>query len=57
MYQFDKRVIIVDDFYNEPLQIREIALDTEYEQDGNIKNYPGKNSKMPFWDKIGRAHV
>jgi len=50
MIQFDKRVIIVDDFYHEPLQIREIALDTEYEQDGTIKNYPGKNSKIPFWD-------
>jgi hypothetical protein len=40
-----KEVIVYDDFYSDPLGLRTIALDTEYEQDAN-KNYPGANSYL-----------
>lgn len=49
MIQFDKRIIIVDDFYPDPFAIRDIALSAEYEEAG-IRNYPGNNTKVPFWN-------
>ena len=46
---FDRKVIIVDDFYPDPDKIRNIALSAEYEKDG-LKNYPGNNTKKPYWN-------
>lgn len=47
---FDKRVIIVDDFYPQPLDIREMALDADYESMDNARNYPGVNTTQSFWN-------
>lgn len=49
MYNFDKRIIVIDDFYPDPLEIREIAINADYEADG-YRNYPGNNSLNPFWN-------
>jgi hypothetical protein len=47
---FDKKVIIVDDFYPDVDKIRNQALEAEYEPDGLSKNYPGLNSEDTFWN-------
>jgi hypothetical protein len=45
---YDKRVIIIDDFYADPYAIREIALAADYEEK-STGNYPGCNSIKNFW--------
>jgi len=45
----DKRIIIVDDFYEKFDEIRNIALNAKYESNSVTKNYPGKNSLESFW--------
>jgi len=45
---FDKRIIVVDDFYPDFAAVRKIALDAEYEEPGS-RNYPGRNSLQAFW--------
>ena len=47
--QFDKKIIIVDDFYPDPDQIRNIALESDYEKSG-LRNYPGCNTQRPYWN-------
>lgn len=52
---FDKKVIIVDDFYPDPYAVRQTALNAEYEDVPGIKNYPGNNTITPFWsDELTR---
>jgi hypothetical protein len=48
---FDKKVIIVDDFYPDPHAVRKTALEAEYEDDPNLHNYPGKNTTTPYWNE------
>jgi hypothetical protein len=50
MINFDKRVIVCDDFFPDPHGIRDIALESQYEDYNINNNYPGINSKNPFWD-------
>jgi hypothetical protein len=45
---FDKRIIVVDDFFPNFADIRQIALQAEYEAPGE-RNYPGCNSTQAFW--------
>jgi len=47
---FDKKIILVDDFYPDVDRIRNQALEAEYESDGFVKNYPGCNTKNSFWN-------
>jgi len=47
---FDKKIIIVDDFYPDVDKIRNQALEAEYEPEGLSKNYPGCNSNNTFWN-------
>lgn len=54
----DKKVIIYDDFYDNPLEIRNIALNSHYESDSDIiKNYPGLNTYEPFWTQELQAKI
>ena len=41
--QFRKNLIVVDNFYGYPDQVRDFALSTEYEEHGG-KNWPGRDS-------------
>lgn len=43
-----KEVIIFDDFYSNPYEVRETALKAEYTNTGN---YPGKNSANQYYDE------
>ena len=45
-----KNLIIYDDFYNDPLAIRTLALDMVYEEAGK-SNYPGVNSEISYFSK------
>jgi hypothetical protein len=47
---FDKKIIVVDDFYPDIDKVRNQALEAEYEPEGLSKNYPGCNSKKSFWN-------
>lgn len=44
-----KKLIIYDDFYSDPMQMRQFALDFEYDEidPNNPPNYCGVNSKIP----------
>jgi hypothetical protein len=46
---FERRVIVVDDFYPDPHYVRVSALNAEYESKSS-GNYPGCNSIQKFWD-------
>jgi hypothetical protein len=49
----EQNIIIVDNFYQNPDQIRKIALEEEYPDPENGYTYPGKNSKGSYYnDKI-----
>lgn len=52
---FDKKVIIVDDFFPNVDEIRNIALSADYEREGLVKNYPGCNTKHSFWNESLRG--
>ncbi|MGD6874281.1 DUF6445 family protein [Sutcliffiella horikoshii] len=43
-----KDIIIVDDFYTNPDKVRELALETSYQNFGNIQNFPGFESEKSF---------
>ena len=43
-----KQVVIWDDFYADPMTLRQVALETEYEEPGQ-GNYPGRNSILKFF--------
>lgn len=44
----DKSIIIVEDFYDDPLAVREMALSLQYPVAGEGSTYPGKNSAVPI---------
>ena len=46
-----KNLIIYDDFYNDPLAIRTLALDMVYEDGSGKSNYPGVNSEISYFSK------
>jgi hypothetical protein len=48
--EFDKKVIVIDDFYPDPYMMRDMALNAEYEPEGLTPNYPGLNTTRSYWD-------
>lgn len=44
-----KDIKIVDGFYKNPDKVREMALNAEYKNFGNIQNFPGSESKKSFY--------
>ena len=48
--EFDKKVIVIDDFYPDPYMMRDMALNAEYEPEGLDANYPGRNTTRSYWD-------
>lgn len=44
-----QNIIIVDDFYSNPDEVRNIALSTEYPEPDNSYTYPGRNSKGEYY--------
>lgn len=47
-----KNIIVVDDFYNNPKQVRSFALDQDFYIKGN---YPGKRTEAPTTEKLARS--
>lgn len=45
-----QNIIIVDDFYSNPEEVREIALSQEYPDPGDDYTYPGRNSKGQYYN-------
>lgn len=43
-----RNIIIADDFYDNPNEVRQFALNSSYPTPGN-KTYPGKNSKEKYY--------
>ncbi len=46
-----QNIVIVDDFYSNPDEIRSIALNQEYPTPEDNYTYPGRNSKGCYYDK------
>lgn len=44
-----QNIIVVDDFYKNPEEIRNIALNQEYPEPDNSYTYPGRNSKGEYY--------
>jgi hypothetical protein len=44
-----KNIIIVDDFYDNPHEVRDYALNLEYPEPDGDYTYPGKNSKGSYY--------
>ena len=44
-----QNIIIVDDFYSQPYEVRKFALECDYKAD-ETHTYPGKNSTQEFYD-------
>jgi hypothetical protein len=55
--KFDKKVIVVDDFYPDPILIRKLALEAEYETWDLDKNYPGVNTLQSYWSSEIQALI
>jgi hypothetical protein len=46
-----QNIIIIDDFYKNPKEVRDFSIQVEYPDPGNDYTYPGKNSKQNFYSK------
>ena len=44
-------MIIVDDFYSNPQEVRDFALKAKYSSAGSEDNFPGSQSLMPFYNQ------
>tara|TARA_R100001460_G_scaffold60466_1_gene100513 strand:- start:164 stop:781 length:618 start_codon:yes stop_codon:yes gene_type:complete len=44
-----RNIIVLDDFYSNPNEIREFALNSSYPDPGDKYTYPGKNSRDNFY--------
>ncbi len=44
-----RNIIVLDDFYSNPNEIREFALNSPYPDPGDECTYPGKNSGDNFY--------
>lgn len=40
--------LIIDDFFSDPLKVRELALALDYPEPGEHANYPGRNAAHPL---------
>jgi hypothetical protein len=49
--KFDKKIIVIDDFYPDHMNMRDVALNAEYEPRDNTRNYPGSNSLKSYWNE------
>lgn len=47
---FDKTILVVDDFFPDPMAVRDRALSAEYENTPDTQNYPGKNTTASHWN-------
>lgn len=51
-----KSLLIVDDFYSNPLEVRQAALSANYPEVTGVRTFPGRNSERPFpipgFDKV-----
>ena len=45
-----KNIIIIDNFYDNPDEVRDFALTTEYPDPDEAYTYPGKNSRLGFYN-------
>ena len=43
-----KSLIVIDDFLDKPLELREVALDMDYPEAKESTTYPGRNSETPL---------
>ena len=46
----ERNIIVVDDFYDDPDEVRNFGLTTEYPDPGENYTYPGKNSRLGFYN-------
>ena len=46
----ERNIIVVDDFYDDPDEVRNFGLTAEYPDPGENYTYPGKNSRLGFYN-------
>lgn len=46
-----RSIIVVDNFYDDPQKVRDIAINSQYPTPTDNYTYPGKNSKTNFYTK------
>ena len=47
----ERNIIVIDDFYDNVEEVRNFALTTEYPNPGENYTYPGKNSRLGFYNE------
>ena len=47
----NQNIIVVDDFYTNPDEIRNIALNSNYPEPETEYTYPGKNSEDSYYNQ------
>ena len=46
----ERNIIVIDDFYDDPDEVRNFGLTAEYPDPGEGYTYPGKNSRLGFYN-------
>ena len=46
----ERNIIVIDDFYDDPDEVRNFGLAAEYPDPGKNYTYPGKNSRLGFYN-------
>ena len=46
-----QNIIVVDDFYNNPEEVRNFALNTEFPDPSDDYTYPGRNSEGAYYSE------
>ena len=46
----ERNIIVIDDFYDDPDEVRNFGLTAEYPDPGENYTYPGKNSRLGFYN-------
>ena len=46
----ERNIIVIDDFYDDPDEVRNFGLTTEYPDPDKDYTYPGKNSRLGFYN-------
>ena len=44
-----RNIIVIDDFYSNPEEVRQIALNSSYPEPEDSYTYPGKNSQEKYY--------
>ena len=47
----ERNIIVIDDFYDDPDEVRNFGLTAEYPDPGKDYTYPGKNSRLGFYNE------